>query len=253
MSEDRDHVVVEELRGAFALDALDPEERRLVERHLEACPRCLAEVQEHREVAALFLSSADRPPEGLWDRIVGELAPEAPSYDLAPIVPIEARSRASSRRLVGWGWAAAAAVILALTAGLALQSARIADLSATVGNLQTDPLQQAVSAALQDPTATVASLTGVDASTGNILAVVLPDGTGYLLQSSLSPLPETLTYQLWAVVDGKVISAGVLGNRPGIVPFRINSAALEALVITQEVSGGVERSENEAVVSWFDA
>ena len=66
-------------------------------------------------------------------------------------------------------------------------------------------------------------------------------------------MPDGFTYQLWAVIDEKVISAGVLGNRPDIVPFHIDPDGLQALVITQEVYGGVPQSEGEPVVAWFDA
>ena len=51
------HAELEELLGAYALDAVDGEERELVELHLLDCPRCRAEVAEHRAVAS-FLGSA---------------------------------------------------------------------------------------------------------------------------------------------------------------------------------------------------
>ena len=45
------HEDIQELLGAYALHAVDPDEAELVERHLETCPRCRAEVEGHREVA----------------------------------------------------------------------------------------------------------------------------------------------------------------------------------------------------------
>ena len=45
---------IEELLGAYALDAVDPDERRQVEAFLQTSPRARAEVDQHREVAALF-------------------------------------------------------------------------------------------------------------------------------------------------------------------------------------------------------
>ncbi len=83
--------------------------------------------------------------------------------------------------------------------------------------------------------------------------VILPDGTGFVFRNTLDPLPEDSTYQLWAVVDQKVISAGVLGNQPDLVPFRIDPEGLEGLVITREVAGGVAVSEADPVVAWFEA
>src|SRR4051812_36552435 len=66
-----------ELLGAYALDAVDDDEREAIEAHLLSCPRCRAEVAEHREVAA-FLSKGAPAPDGVWDRIAAELSPPAP-------------------------------------------------------------------------------------------------------------------------------------------------------------------------------
>lgn len=80
--------------------------------------------------------------------------------------------------------------------------------------------------------------------------VLTEDGTGYVSESSLPALPDGRTYQLWAVVDGRVISAGVLGQDPEVVPFRVDPSGLEALAITEEIAGGVAVSENPILVAW---
>lgn len=51
---DLTHEEVTELLGAYALDAVDEDERALVEEHLGLCARCRAEVQAHRETATLL-------------------------------------------------------------------------------------------------------------------------------------------------------------------------------------------------------
>lgn len=65
---------------------------------------------------------------------------------------------------------------------------------------------------------------------------------------NLPQLDDASTYQLWAVVDSdsgkKVISAGVLGNHPGITMSRV-TGDVTAFVITQEVAGGVEKSSQD--------
>ena len=63
------HEDIQELLGAYALHAVDPDEAEVVERHLEGCPRCRAEVEGHREVATLIGNSGGDAPDGLWDRI----------------------------------------------------------------------------------------------------------------------------------------------------------------------------------------
>lgn len=59
-----------ELLGAYALDAVDDDERRAVEAHLVMCPTCQAEVLEHIEVAAaLGAQYTASMPADLWGRI----------------------------------------------------------------------------------------------------------------------------------------------------------------------------------------
>jgi hypothetical protein len=136
-----------------------------------------------------------------------------------------------------------------LTSRVAEQDRQITALAA---GLETNPLEQAVSAALEDPAAQVANLTA-PGSTNTMGIVVLTDGTGYVFHNNLDPLPGDSTYQLWAVVDDRVISAGVLGNQPALVPFHIDPQGLQGLVITQEIAGGVPQSEADPVVAWFKA
>ena len=56
------HTDVEGLLGAYALDAVDPEETERIEAHLADCPRCRAEVDRHREVAAAIGNSVEPLP-----------------------------------------------------------------------------------------------------------------------------------------------------------------------------------------------
>lgn len=262
MTQKQPHETIEELLGAYALDAVDHDERRLVQDHLAQCSICRNELEEHREVAALLVGDAVEPPRHVWDRIVGQINPTEPREELAPVVSLESKRRpffSSTRWVVG----VAAAAVIGLSAGVITQSQRIGDLTFQIteqdrqiatlaATLEADPLEQAVTAALADPAARVANLTA-EGSTQAMLIVMLPDGTGYVYQSDLDALPADATYQLWAVVDDKVISAGVLGNRPALVPFHIDPNGLQGLVITREVAGGVPQSEADPVVAWFKA
>src|ERR1700728_4137814 len=64
------HEAIEELLGAYALDAVDPDEARQVELHLQTCPRCREEVRSHREVVGLLANAGHEAPAGVWDRVV---------------------------------------------------------------------------------------------------------------------------------------------------------------------------------------
>lgn len=256
------HSTIVELLGVYALDAVDQDERNLIEHHLDGCSQCLAEVRDHYEVAALLASDPVQPPTRVWDGIVVQIDAPRPAAQQATVIPLQRRT-ASILTSSRWVASVAAAVLVALTAGVVTQSQRIGDLNSRVADrdqqistltasLAVDPLQQAVAAAIADPAAQVADLTA-DGSSATMSIVVLPDGTGYVYQSNLEALPSDATYQLWAVVDDKVISAGVLGNQPAVIPFHVDSERLRGLVVTQEVAGGVPQSKADPVVAWFKA
>ncbi len=78
-------------------------------------------------------------------------------------------------------------------------------------------------------------------------AVVLSDGTGYLLEANLPELPPDRTYQLWAVVGPSKISVGVLGQKVGPLAFRA-AADVSAFAITNETAGGVIVSQEPPTV-----
>ena len=65
------HQQAAELLAVFALDAVDDDEHELIEAHLAECPRCRAELDAHREVAAALGNSVEPLPEGLWSSIAG--------------------------------------------------------------------------------------------------------------------------------------------------------------------------------------
>ena len=69
------HEEAAELLAVFALDAVEPDEHELIEAHLAECPRCRAELDAHREVAAALGNSVEPLPEGLWSSIASALPP----------------------------------------------------------------------------------------------------------------------------------------------------------------------------------
>ena len=228
---DRDRI--EELLGAYALDAVDDEERRLVEAFLETDPEARAEVQAYREAAAGLSAGSPPAPPAVWARIVAAIESPAPAPGprLAAVLPQAGRRR--------WGvplLAAAAAAILVV--GAVVVASSFGD-DGPSGDIQSaDALEQAYGEAWADPQGRRTQLTSGDQSfTAD--AVVGPDGLGFVAAKRLPTLPPEETYQLWAVyADGDVISLGVLGPRPGIQPFTA-TGDVEGIVITQERGGGV--------------
>jgi hypothetical protein len=61
------------LLGAYALDAIDYEERQEIDDYLARSPRARAEVFEHQQVAAALGNSTAEAPVALWQRIAESL------------------------------------------------------------------------------------------------------------------------------------------------------------------------------------
>ena len=248
------HEEIEALLGAYALDAVDPDEAQIVEAHLPTCPRCRDEVRDHREVASLLAYSGAVAPPGLWDKLVAALdapAPPAQAPVLAPVTPLRGRpaaSKAWTRRWPTAPFAAAAAVVLLLAAvgGLWLKVDKVTQ---KVDQTSAESaLSQAAAAASATPGARTVRLATPDK---RVLAdaVVTSDGSSYLWNVHLPVLGTDRAYQLWAIVrNGDKRSVGVIGGAPRVRAFSVPTSSVVALAITDEVASGVTSTSRQAVV-----
>lgn len=250
------HDDIAELLGAYALNAVDPDERAMVDAHLADCPRCRAELHDHLQVAAMLGNTGGDAPDGVWDRIASTLEEspppmrltlpprEAPGDATTNVVPLAARRRTGGRLAFAALGAAAALVIGVLGAKVVQQDDELDRINAA---LEADTLLSAANVALLDPDAAQTTLTSPDGRV-SASAVVLPDGTGFLMADDLPALDGARTYQLWGQTGGGLISLGLLGAEPGeVVPFQ-TGGEVAALAITEEVAGGVAQSENPPTV-----
>ena len=85
------HDEASELLGAYALDAVDGDECIELEEHLETCPRCRAELDSLREVAAAMGNSVEPLPEGLWSQIASRLPERQEDEEPPPMPRLDAR------------------------------------------------------------------------------------------------------------------------------------------------------------------
>lgn len=245
------HEEIESLLGAFALDAVDDDERQIVEDHLRECPRCRAEVEQHREVAAHLAFAGFTAPSGLWARVAAELEPAEHEPPLAGIYPL--RREVALPSWFGRALTGAAAMILLVVGVLGWQvhreQGRVRNLASQLS--RTDGLDRAVRDATLDPRSAKFSLTSVDGKV-HVDAVMQTDGSGYLVShGSLAPLAKDQTYQLWGIVEAKRISLGLLGGNPDVVAFRAAGAKVSALAITAEAAGGALQPSGAPVASGF--
>jgi hypothetical protein len=237
---------LDDLLGAFALDAVEGDEREQVEKYLRRSPRARAVVAEYRETAAFLARAGTEAPAGLWERIEERLG-GSPAEVPAPVVPLTGRRVVLGRRVAVAVAAAAAAVLLGvLTVTVVRQDDRISDLAREADR---GGVLAAADAASRDPAATKVRLSSPDGALAARI-VYLPDGEGYLLQSTLRRLRPELTYQLWAQVgdpgSARTISAGVLGADPDVTAFHVRGPVF-GFAITEEQAPGVAFSEKPAV------
>lgn len=238
------HDEIAELLGAYALHAVSPDEAAAIEAHLESCATCHAEVTDHRQVAALLGDSGGDAPDGLWDRIASSLEESPPPLRLAVTDGVRRSSVRASRVLAAALGTAAAVVIGVLGVRVVQQGDQLDRVEAALGD---DAMLLAANAALVDPDAARSRLTSPDGSF-EAAAVVLPDGTGYLMAGDLPDLDASRSYQLWGQVGDGMISLGLLGADPeGVVPFMV-SGDVAALAITDEVAAGVAQPSTAPLV-----
>ena len=250
------HHEIEELLGAYALDAVEADEAVEVADHLVECARCRAEVAEHREVAALLAHGGADAPAEVWSRIAAVIEGSAPgAHGEAARPPSALFSSPRARRAPSRSWASrafapivavAAAVIAVLAFQVVEQGNRIDRQGEQLAAMSEQAgLRQAFQAAMAEPDATLVSLTSDDG--GPEAQVVLADSTGYLQAAGLPELPEDRTYQLWADLGNRRISLGVLGNRPDVATFEM-SDGVTSLAVTEEQQGGVVRTTKAPLV-----
>ncbi|MGH8972621.1 MAG: zf-HC2 domain-containing protein, partial [Acidimicrobiia bacterium] len=194
------HQDIQELLGAFALDAVDDNERHLVETHLAVCPRCRGEVATHRETAALLAHSGDRAPEGIWARITENLEEAPPEIDLAPVAQLDAaREVRAQRRSISLRAAAALGAVAAVITAffgwrIGDQDRRLDQFAAAVNELESkDGLRRAATTALAEADAEQVRLASFDGKTG-VAVVRLANGTGFAVADRLPELPADRTY-----------------------------------------------------------
>jgi anti-sigma factor RsiW len=258
---------------AYALDALEGEERRAFEAHLAGCARCQTELVELRRVAAgLGLAvepveppatlrartlaqataesqRASRPPEAFVPRVRGGRRAsdlERPAYDRTP-----------TRTATAMWWLTAAAAIVAVATGAYAWSLRV-ELEALRGGLadsvaRADTLAQALSAVRSDSvrlTRTVNVLSAPDLVSVNLqgtAGATAATGRAFWSRSQgliftadrLPALGAGRVYQLWVIAGGAPVNAGIFTLDPSgvgslTVTLPANVPTPSAVAVTAE-------------------
>lgn len=221
------------LSGAYALDALSPEEAEQFRSHLQECSVCNQEVRELREAAARMAAvETVTPPDALKERVL------AAADRTAQLPPRVTRlGSGDRRRWVPRLAAAAAAVVVAAGAGLGIATLTGDDDAAT--------LQAGVVRVFEAEDANHAE---VDTSHGAVRVATSP-GRGEMAvdTSDLQPLDAEHVYQLWSIADGTPVSVGVLADPDQGASMEMPDSGTQ-VAITVEPAGGSEQPTTDPIV-----
>ena len=226
--------MLHEQLAAYALDALDDDERVEFEHHLATCERCRADLPGLRDAATALAADVDAvaPPHELRTRVLDQARAERPN-----VVPL--KTRRSVQPLV-WvaGVAAAAAVALAVWGGLqhrSLDRERSARRAA-----------ERALAVLGDRQATLAALNGGDGT-----LAVSSDGRGVLTVSGLPAAPRGKTYEAWVIPSGAAPQrAGLFrGGQTTTVLLKRPVPRSGVVAVTVEPSGGSDAPTTKPFIS----
>jgi anti-sigma factor RsiW len=229
------------LTVAYALDALDADERRAYEEHLEGCERCREELAsfwqttEALAIAATGAQPSPEPSQELRERILSDARAER-----QVVVPLEPRRR-SLTPVLGAAAAIAAAVALAVGLWAAQLSGDLDDTRVALDNARV------AAAVLADPdTQTVA----LQAGDGRLL--VAGDGRAALVLDGLDAAPAGKTYQAWIVDTGGVpASAGLFDAQGGRAVVGLEGVVRpgEGVAVTVEDEGGANAPSTDPIVA----
>jgi anti-sigma-K factor RskA len=201
---------IHELSAAYALDALDGDDRERFEDHLAQCEGCRDDVASFQGAAAALAYDADvpAPPTALRERILERARSERPRN----VVPFRPRRWALP---VAAGVAAAAACA-ALAFGL---------WAASLNNELGDRAE-----AIQ--------LAGAEGS-----LLIEPSGEATLVVDDIGRAPAGKTFEIWVIADGVPHPAGLFPGAPGrsAVPLTRPVPDGAVVAVTVERAGGVQK------------
>ncbi|HEY4453683.1 MAG TPA: anti-sigma factor [Pseudonocardiaceae bacterium] len=236
---------VHTLTGAYALDALDPDERAEFETHLAECSACTHEVAELRATAArLGAAVASTPPENLKGRVLLTIARTRQEPSSGPRLV----GRDPNRRRTWTVRLSVAAAVIAVAAagtfgGIAI-SANSALHTAQSQLNQEAPVEQLLSA----PDLRIAS--GTAAGGWATLFTSHQLGRSVLITAHMPVQATNKTYQVWGMGPAGAASLAVLGNGSGGTFTLSGLGSATTIGITLEPAGG-SRQPTSAPIMQF--
>jgi anti-sigma-K factor RskA len=236
---------------AYALGELSEKEQAEVERNLSAYPELKEELTRIEEAQEEFLlRAAVRPPASLKAKVMDAIVVDERE---ARVVPIQSESQ-----ITFWRYAAAASVTIALVASylafnyhskwkntqsdlatLIAQNQQVAQDYNQV-NQRLERMENNLRV-MDNPSFQRVVMTGTPNAPGAIASVYWNESTQevYLSIQNMKELSREKQYQLWAIIDGKPVDAGVFdGNVAGLHKMKAIAKGAILFAVTVEPRGG---------------
>ena len=201
MSSDLD---LHHLAAAYALDALDPDERIAFEAHYHDCHVCSHDVRDFRStLAAIGELSVTTAPADLKARVLEHVAA---TRQLSPRVATRTLASAPTRRP---SLLAAAAALVLLVGATAFMVGR--------GSQSDDAFASQLEQVLAEPDARIVDLTATSATTTGHIRVAWSATTGQAVVSGdgLSSPSDGSVYELWLIDDSGPVPTEMLDAAAG--------------------------------------
>lgn len=191
------------LSAAYALDAVDADERAAFEEHLADCDVCRADVEAFRDTAAgLGASLSASPASSLRDIVLTRIA--ATRQD-APITGPSVISLDAARRRRRTAW------IAGLAGAAAASVAAVIGLATIERGSSSDPFATALATVMEQPDSQVLDLEVQGSAVGDF-RVAWSDSLGraVLIGEDLPPAPDGKAYELWLITPDQSMAMYVL-------------------------------------------
>lgn len=235
------HPDLHTLTGAYALDALDADEREAFEAHLPDCGSCREEVDGFLATATMLgAATSEAPPPELKGAVLDRVA--RTRQDPPQVQPTTPRRTGTvvdlSRRPARRAWMdrlvmPAAAVMAIIVAGMSI----------VVGNLNRR-LDEVVSATDVAAVAAAADLQTWDTELpdGGSARIVYSAnrGEGWFLADGMAPVESGKVYELWMIDDQGPAPAGLFTSSEGRVAHAFTGSVdqVAAMAVTVEPASG---------------
>jgi anti-sigma factor RsiW len=208
--------------AAYALDALDREEKARYEEHLATCEQCREQLAQLGGAAGAlaFAVESPAPPAALRSRILDAARAERPN--VKPLRP---------RWIPATFAVAAVAAVAAIGLGIWAVS-----LSRSLDNERS--ARQRLEQVLTTPTASVVRVSGRHSGT----LLVAPSGNATLIVSQLPEAPNGRIYEAWVIKDNEPVRAGTFpgGGNTVIIPLDRSVPKGAIVAVTLEENPGAD-------------